>query len=174
MSGGLAQSLCLAFIFSVAIFLHILACALYNNWWPSLILVSYLVAPLPLCLYARAARSESLFDSGGGKAAQHWAEFTSTSILTLVVGIPFILWHVGVVEGGAALMDLAGFLLVCATAGLAALFARAEYGVALSSAPHVSVHVRAWVWFWAPLAYSLVYSHPEVVGLHGDESRERA
>ena len=127
MSGGLAQSLCLAFIFSVAIFLHILACALYNNWWPSLILVSYLVAPLPLCLYARAARSESLFDSGGGKAAQHWAEFTSTSILTLIVGIPFILWHVGVVEGGAALMDLAGFLLVCVTAGLAAIFARAEY-----------------------------------------------
>ena len=127
MARALAQTLVLAFLFSVAIFLHVLSGALYDNWWPLLVLIAYVLAPLPLCLFARASGGDSLFGDTGSKAAQHWAEFLSTTLVSLIVGIPFVLWHVGVVEAGSALMALAGFLLVCITAGLAAVFARAEY-----------------------------------------------
>ena len=30
---------------------HILSCALYNNWWPMINLLTYCVAPLPLLAY---------------------------------------------------------------------------------------------------------------------------
>ena len=125
---ALWQSLVLAFLFSVAIFLHVLSGALYDNWWTLLILIAYVLAPLPLCLFARASGGDSLFGDAGSKASQHWAEFLSTTLVSLIVGIPFVLWHVGVVPAGSALMALAGFLLVCVTAGLAIVFSRADYG----------------------------------------------
>ena len=30
---------------------HILSCALYNNWWPMVNLLTYCLAPLPLLTY---------------------------------------------------------------------------------------------------------------------------
>mmetsp|Transcript_1712 Transcript_1712/g.4806 ORF Transcript_1712/g.4806 Transcript_1712/m.4806 type:complete len:142 (-) Transcript_1712:584-1009(-) len=123
-AGALWQSLCLALLFSIAIFLHILSCALYDNWYPLIIMFAYLLAPIPLCLFARA-NSGDMFDSGN-KNAQHWAEFTTTSLVTIIVGLPFVLVHVDVVELGAALLDLAGFFLICITSGLAMLFARRD------------------------------------------------
>jgi hypothetical protein len=30
---------------------HILSCALYNNWWPMINLLSYCLAPIPLLAY---------------------------------------------------------------------------------------------------------------------------
>ena len=65
------QTLCLALLFSVAIFMHILSCALYDNWWPMLTLIAYVLAPIPLCCYARASGGDSLFSES--KALQHWA-----------------------------------------------------------------------------------------------------
>ena len=124
---ALLQNASLAFLFSIAIFMHILSCALYDNFWPLIILIAYAIMPIPLCLYARSA-GDSAFDSGSSKAAQHWAEFTTTTLVSLVVGLPLVLWHVHVIELGAALMDIAGFLLVAMTGGLYALYARADAG----------------------------------------------
>jgi hypothetical protein len=121
---ALWQTLTLAFLFSCGIFMHILSCALFDNYYPLLLLIAYAVAPVPMCLFARA-RGGGAFDTGG-KSAQHWAEFTTTFLVSLVVGIPFVLWHVRVIELGAALLDLAGFLLICMTLGLGVAFSRAN------------------------------------------------
>ena len=122
----LAQTLVLALLFTVAIFLHILSCALYDNWYPMLIVIAYVLAPIPLCLFARANGSDSVFSDSGSKGAQHWAEFITTFLVSIVVGVPFVLVHVDVVEMGAALLDLSGFLLICITAGLAMYFAHVD------------------------------------------------
>lgn len=129
-SCSLVQTLLLAFLFTVAFFLHILSCALYRNWYPMLILVAYLLAPIPLCLFARASRDDS-FSGSGSKARQHWAEFLTSFLVSVVVGIPFVQVHVGVVELGAALLNLSAFLLMCITAGLAVFFATANSGDSL-------------------------------------------
>ena len=126
MSGAVWQTLCLAFLFSIAIFLQILSCALYDNWYPLLNLIAYVLAPIPLCLFARANNS-SLFDSGS-KNAQHWAEFITLFLVTLIVGLPFVLVHLGVVEIGAALLNFSGFLLICVTGGLGILFSQRDAG----------------------------------------------
>ena len=75
---ALWQSLVLAFLFSVAIFLHVLSGALYDNWWTLLILIAYVLAPLPLCLFARASGGDSLFGDAGSKAAQLFSSYLNS------------------------------------------------------------------------------------------------
>ena len=74
---------------------------------------------------------DSLLGDAGGGAAQHWAYFTSSAGVAVVVGLPLVLYHNRVIEGGAALMEIAGFLLLCATVGLGVAFHREGDGDAL-------------------------------------------
>ena len=50
--GQLAQTLLLALLFSVGVFMHILSCALFNNWLPIT-----MGAATPACLRARITAS---------------------------------------------------------------------------------------------------------------------
>mmetsp|Transcript_16061 Transcript_16061/g.32487 ORF Transcript_16061/g.32487 Transcript_16061/m.32487 type:complete len:133 (-) Transcript_16061:136-534(-) len=124
----LAQILVLALLASLAIFMHILSCALFNNWWPMINLLSYCLAPLPLLAYWSSHGGDGLLDDSGNKAAQHWAEFASSVGAAVIFGLPLVMYHNRVIEQGAALMDLAGFLLLCATIGLGVIFHRQSEG----------------------------------------------
>ena len=127
----LTQILVLALLASLAIFMHILSCALYNNWWPMVNLLTYCLAPLPLLTYWSTHGGDGLLDDSGSRSAQHWAEFASSVGAALVFGLPLVLYHNRVIESGAALMDLAGFLLLCATVALAVTFHRKADGDSL-------------------------------------------
>ncbi|GAB2273715.1 hypothetical protein Dimus_008496, partial [Dionaea muscipula] len=50
----------LAILVSGGITLQILACALYNNWWPMLTVIMYVLLPMPLLFFAGSDAS-SLF-----------------------------------------------------------------------------------------------------------------
>ena len=99
--------------------------------WPMINLLTYCLAPLPLLAYWSIHGGDSLLGDSGGGAAQHWAYFTSSAGAAVVVGLPLVLYHNRVIEGGAALMDIAGFLLLCATVGLGVAFHREGDGDAL-------------------------------------------
>ena len=71
--------------------MHILSCALYNNWYPLLILLCYLLAPLPMSCFLCTHGGDSLLDGSGSKAAQHWAEFFSSMGVSVIVGLPIVL-----------------------------------------------------------------------------------
>ena len=94
-------------------------------------LLTYCLAPLPLLAYWSIHGGDSLLGDAGGGAAQHWAYFTSSAGAAVVVGLPLVLYHNRVIEGGAALMEIAGFLLLCATVGLGVAFHREGDGEAL-------------------------------------------
>ena len=66
-----------------------------------------------------------MFDSAN-KAALHWAEFTTMFLLSVIVGLPFVLTHTKTIALGAALLDFSGFLLICLTGGLAVYFAKGD------------------------------------------------
>mgnify|MGYP001987621331 CR=1 FL=1 len=50
------------------------------------------------------------------KSGQHWAEFFSTFLISLVVGTPFVMMHTGLIASGAVFMTLSGFVLATAEA----------------------------------------------------------
>ena len=140
----LFQILLLALL-SLSIFMHILACGCGRIGFrdhlcaaapraarpPPLTHAStaraglgYLLAPLPIALYNMSSGDSLLSESN--KSGQHWAEFFSTFLISLVVGTPFVMMHTGLIASGAVFMTLSGFVLAVATVALLAFFSRAE------------------------------------------------
>nr|CAD1831099.1 unnamed protein product [Ananas comosus var. bracteatus] len=105
-SGKLAL---LAILVSGGIVLQILACALYNNWWPMLTVLMYLILPMPLMFFV-GSDSSSIMSSGGNG----WVNFTKFLTGASVVGsiaIPSILKHAGIIGWGALSMELSSFVV---------------------------------------------------------------
>ncbi|KAG6490475.1 vacuolar protein sorting-associated protein 55 homolog [Zingiber officinale] len=99
----------LAILVSGGIVLQILACALYNNWWPMLTALMYIMLPMPL-LFFMGSNSNSLMSSEG----DGWANLTKFLTGFSVIGsiaIPAILKHANLIGWGALVMELSSFAI---------------------------------------------------------------
>ncbi|KAK9075700.1 hypothetical protein SSX86_004029 [Deinandra increscens subsp. villosa] len=111
-SGKLAL---LAILVSGGIVFQILACVLYNNWWPMLTALMYLIIPIPLILFAGSDTNIYFTESESS-----WVDATKFLTGASAVGsiaIPIILKHAGVITWGAFAMELSS-LFVFVTAML--------------------------------------------------------
>ncbi|XP_012084363.1 vacuolar protein sorting-associated protein 55 homolog isoform X2 [Jatropha curcas] len=100
---------CLAILVSGGIVLQILACALYNNWWPMLSVIMYVLLPMPLLFFAGSDSSSLISESDNS-----WVNATKFLTGASVVGsiaIPVILKHAGVIGWGALAMELSSFFV---------------------------------------------------------------
>ncbi|URD95553.1 Vacuolar protein sorting-associated protein 55 [Musa troglodytarum] len=105
-SGQLAL---LAILVSGGIVLQILACALYNNWWPMLTALMYVILPMPLLFFAGSNSSSLMSNEGNG-----WVNFTKFLTGASVIGsiaIPSILKHANLIGWGALAMELSSFVV---------------------------------------------------------------
>ncbi|KAI3823807.1 hypothetical protein L1987_05249 [Smallanthus sonchifolius] len=105
-SGKLAL---LAILVSGGIVLQILACVLYNNWWPMLTALMYLILPMPLILFAGSDTSIYFNESESG-----WVDATKFLTGASAVGsiaIPIILKHADVITWGAFAMELSSLFV---------------------------------------------------------------
>ncbi|KAF8027248.1 hypothetical protein BT93_E0226 [Corymbia citriodora subsp. variegata] len=100
----------LAILVSGGIVLQILACALYDNWWPMLSLIMYVLLPMPLLFFAGSDSSALFSESDSG-----WVNATKFLTGASAVGsiaIPAILKHAGVIGWGALAMELSSFFVI--------------------------------------------------------------
>ncbi|KAF6135361.1 hypothetical protein GIB67_027235 [Kingdonia uniflora] len=100
---------CLAILVSAGIVLQILACALYDNWWPMLTVSMYVLLPMPLMFFVGSDASSLYTDSGNS-----WVNATKFLTGASAVGsiaIPFILKHADVIGWGALVMELSSFFI---------------------------------------------------------------
>ncbi|KAK8626225.1 hypothetical protein V6N13_133876 [Hibiscus sabdariffa] len=84
---------------SGGIVLQILACALYNNWWPMLTVIMYVLLPMPLMFFAGSDGYSRLSESNNG-----WMNATKFLTGASAIGsiaIPAILKHAGIIGWGA-------------------------------------------------------------------------
>ncbi|WOL00003.1 vacuolar protein-sorting-associated protein [Canna indica] len=105
-SGQLAL---LAILVSSGIVLQILACALYNNWWPMLTVLMYVLLPMPLLFFVGSNGNSLMSSEGDG-----WVNFTKFLTGASVVGsvaIPSILKHANLIGWGALAMELSSFMV---------------------------------------------------------------
>ncbi|KAF5477709.1 hypothetical protein F2P56_004326 [Juglans regia] len=105
-SGKLAL---LAILVSGGIVLQILACALYNNWWPMLTVLMYVLLPMPL-LFLAGSDSSSLFSESESGWVNATKFLTGASAIGSIA-IPVILKHAGVIGWGALAMELSSFFI---------------------------------------------------------------
>ncbi|KAL4602202.1 hypothetical protein ACB098_10G029500 [Castanea mollissima] len=100
----------LAILVSGGIVLQILACALYDNWWPMLNVLMYVLLPMPLLFFAGSDSSSVLSES-----ESPWVNATKFLTGASAVGsiaIPAILKHAGVICWGALVMELSSFFVL--------------------------------------------------------------
>ncbi|KAB1219590.1 hypothetical protein CJ030_MR3G011150 [Morella rubra] len=105
-SGKLAL---LAILVSGGIVLQILACALYNNWWPMLTVLMYVFLPLPLLFFA-GSDSSALF-SESDNSWVNASKFLTGATTVGSIAIPAILTHAGVIGWEALVMELSSFFI---------------------------------------------------------------
>ncbi|WVZ25134.1 hypothetical protein V8G54_003678 [Vigna mungo] len=109
--------LLLAVLVSGGVVLHILACALYKNWWPMLtgkisiieLTITYVILPVPLLFFAGSERS--LVFSESDNTWVNATKFISGASAVGSIAIPAILKHAGVISWGALAMELSSFFV---------------------------------------------------------------
>jgi len=99
----------LAILVSGGIVLQVLACALYDNWWPMLTVLMYVLLPMPL-LFFGGSDSSSLFSESGNSWMDATKFLTGASAMGSIA-IPVILKHAGVIGWGALTMELSSFFV---------------------------------------------------------------
>ncbi|XP_061359758.1 vacuolar protein sorting-associated protein 55 homolog [Gastrolobium bilobum] len=99
----------LAILVSGGVVLQILACALYDNWWPMLSAITYVLLPMPLLFFA-GSEGGSLFSESDSSWANASKFLTGASAVGSIA-IPAILKHSGVIGWGALGMELSSFFV---------------------------------------------------------------
>jgi hypothetical protein len=109
---GMITIITLAFMLATAILLVILSCALDNNWLPLLVVLTYVLAPIP----NRIAKAMSQRDYGEIHGGNLEIGYFFTSIfITTGFGIPLVLNHAEVITNHAMIMSIIGGLLIYST-----------------------------------------------------------
>ncbi|KAG5565035.1 hypothetical protein RHGRI_001049 [Rhododendron griersonianum] len=99
----------LAILVTGGIVLQILACALYDNWWPLLTAIMYVLLPMPLLFFAGSDTSSLFTESSSG-----WVDackFLTGASSIGSIAIPAILKHAGVIGWGALGMQMGSYLI---------------------------------------------------------------
>ncbi|KAK3183097.1 hypothetical protein Dsin_030383 [Dipteronia sinensis] len=99
----------LAILVSGGIVMQILACALYNNWWPMLTVIMYVLLPMPLLFFVG---SDSSLLSESDNSWVNVTKFLTGASAVGSIAIPVILKHAGVIGWGALLMELSSFFIL--------------------------------------------------------------
>lgn len=98
----------LAILVSGGIVLQILACALYNNWWPMLTVIMYVLLPMPLLFFVGS--DCSVFQESDNSWVNATKFLTGASAIGSIA-IPAILKHAGVIGWGALALGLSSFFV---------------------------------------------------------------
>ncbi|KAF5315602.1 hypothetical protein D9611_004711 [Ephemerocybe angulata] len=115
MAAGLRTVILLSFVLAVGFLLIILSCALWQNWLPLLVALTFVLAPLPNAVFAHCGSDEfgSSYDSSS--PAVDFGRFLTAIIVVTGFALPIILAHSDVINSKAAIMSIAGGGLVYGT-----------------------------------------------------------
>ncbi|XP_044757508.1 leptin receptor gene-related protein-like [Coccinella septempunctata] len=102
---GIRTLVCLAFAGSIGMTFVILACALntYSSWWPFLVVIFYLISPMPTMIAKR-------FSDGSGfeTSCMENALFLTMGIVVSSFALPVVLARSSVIQWGACFLTMSG------------------------------------------------------------------
>ncbi|KAG1782512.1 vacuolar protein sorting 55 superfamily protein [Suillus placidus] len=114
MAAGLKTVILLSFVLAVGFLLIILSCALWANWLPLLVALTFVLAPLPNALFAHCGGDE-FSSSDGATGAVDLGRFLTSIVVVTGFALPVVLTHSEVVRPGACVMSIIGGGLVYGT-----------------------------------------------------------
>ncbi|KAG1853752.1 vacuolar protein sorting 55 superfamily protein [Suillus subalutaceus] len=108
MAAGLKTVILLSFVLAVGFLLIILSCALWANWLPLLVALTFVLAPLPNALFAHCGGDE-FSSSDGATGAVDLGRFLTSIVVVTGFALPVV------VKPGACVMSIIGGGLVYGT-----------------------------------------------------------
>ncbi|KAM0285177.1 hypothetical protein ACHAQH_001606 [Verticillium albo-atrum] len=113
-AAGLKTIIALSFVLAVGFLLVILSCALYNVYYPLLVVATYVLAPVPNWICSRCANPDDFVESSGG-AILDLGRFCTAFLVVMGIALPFVLAHAALIQTGALIMSVTGGLLIYGT-----------------------------------------------------------
>ncbi|KAI9204202.1 vacuolar protein sorting 55 [Polychytrium aggregatum] len=110
---GMKTIIGLAFLLACGTLLVILSCALYSNWLPLLVVLTYALAPIPNMICKRIGGGD--FMTGENRGVLETGYFITSFLIVSGFGIPFVLAHAGKITVPAMILSFSGGLIVYAT-----------------------------------------------------------
>jgi hypothetical protein len=114
MAAGLRTVILLSFVLAVGFLLIILSCALWQNWLPLLVALTFVLAPLPNALFVHCG-SDELSSNYEGSAPVDLGRFITSMFVVTGFALPIVLAHSNVIDTKACVMSITGGGLVYAT-----------------------------------------------------------
>nr|AOR51710.1 vacuolar protein sorting 55 [Phaffia rhodozyma] len=114
MTAGLKTVVFLAFILAIGFLLVILSCALWSNWLPLVVAVTFLLAPVPNSICTRCAGADD-FSTEYNSAYKDFGHFLTSMIVVSAFSLPLIMAHTGLIAPAACWMSMTGGALVYGT-----------------------------------------------------------
>jgi len=114
MAAGLKTVILLSFVLAVGFLLIILSCALWSNWLPLLVALTFVLAPLPNAIFSQCGGDE-FSASYEGSGAVDLGRFITATIVVTGFAFPVVLTHSEVITSGACVMSIVGGALVYGT-----------------------------------------------------------
>jgi len=115
MTAGLKTIIALSFVLAVGFLLVILSCALWNKYYPLLVVATYVLAPVPNWVCGRCANPDDFASEGGGNAIIDFGKFVTGFLVTMGIALPVILAHSHIIAIPAMIMCIIGGLLIYGT-----------------------------------------------------------
>eukprot|EP00002_Diphylleia_rotans_P027853 TRINITY_DN5605_c0_g1_i3.p1 TRINITY_DN5605_c0_g1~~TRINITY_DN5605_c0_g1_i3.p1 ORF type:complete len:144 (+),score=21.04 TRINITY_DN5605_c0_g1_i3:68-499(+) len=88
-----------------ALFLHLIACFIYNTYWPMFIFLAYAVVPVPMIILSESP-SDYYFLRTEESSYENVALFLTAALGSSFIGIPMVLLHNEMINTGAFWMSL--------------------------------------------------------------------
>ncbi|KAL7675999.1 hypothetical protein ACOME3_002258 [Neoechinorhynchus agilis] len=100
----------LALLSAAGLSLLVFSCALANyNWWPSLVVIFYVAAPIPICIAHRIQDQE--FSN-----TRDFMIFSSSALVTSSFALPVVLARAEVIKVGSMVLSIiANIVIFCTT-----------------------------------------------------------
>ncbi|KAM5531197.1 hypothetical protein V8D89_013078 [Ganoderma adspersum] len=109
-----AAVILLSFVLAVGFLLVILSCALWANWLPLLVALTFVLAPLPNAVFARCG-GDDFSTEYDGSGPVDLGRFITAIVVVTGFALPLVLAHSEVITKGACAMSIAGGGLVYGT-----------------------------------------------------------
>jgi len=105
----------LSFFLAVGFLLIILSCALWSNWLPLLVALTFVLAPVPNALFAHCGSDDFSNDEYEAAPAVDLGRFITSIVVVTGFAFPLILQHAEVIKPAASYMSIIGGSLVYGT-----------------------------------------------------------
>ncbi|RKF64762.1 Vacuolar protein sorting-associated protein 55 [Erysiphe neolycopersici] len=115
MTAGLKTIILLSFVLAIGFLLVILSCALFHQYLPFLVVVTYVLAPLPIWVCGRMTSPDDFSSEDSGNWILDVGRFCSGFMVLMGIALPIVLAHSDIIRWSAAVMSILGGALIYGT-----------------------------------------------------------